>query len=75
MQRVLGSLEPIIDKKHDDLRAYPLGANSRIWTLGQQNLHEGNLLIDDVLEKMVVNPSFVSKPEQCSCLAACAGHI
>lgn len=66
LQRVLDTLETIIDKKRDDLRAYPLGANTRIWKLGQQHLPGDNLLIDDVLDKMVEASPIAPKAEQYS---------
>lgn len=57
LQRLLDTIEPLIDQHSDDIRAYPLGANTRIWTLGQQNLDSGNPLIDEVLDTMAADPA------------------
>ena len=51
---LLDELSALIDKRADDIRAYPLGENVRIWGLGKQFDEGGNTLIDDVLDRLRV---------------------
>ncbi len=51
---LLDELSALIDRRADDIRAYPLGENVRIWGLGKQFDEGGNTLSDDVLDRLRV---------------------
>jgi CRISPR-associated protein Cas2 len=57
IQGVLDHLEKIIDKNVDDVRVYALGENTKIWGLGLQYFDGGNMLCDEVIDKLKVNDS------------------
>ena len=49
---LLNELSALIDRRADDIRAYPLGENVRIWGLGKQFDEGDNTLSDDVLDRL-----------------------
>ncbi len=51
---LLEQLSALIDPRADDIRAYPLGENVRIWGLGTQFDEGGNTLSDDVVDRLRV---------------------
>ena len=52
VQRLLDQLTPMIDSKTDDLRVYPLGENTRLWGLGTQFNEGGNVLTDEIIDRL-----------------------
>ena len=54
IELLLDQLSALIDKRADDIRAYPLGENVRIWGLGKQFDEGGNTLSDSVLDRLRV---------------------
>ena len=57
MQEILDQLAEFIDEKADDIRVYPIGENTRIWGLGLQFSDGGNILCDEVIDKLRVHNS------------------
>jgi CRISPR-associated protein Cas2 len=51
---LMAEIRSIIDPSCDDVRAYPLGKNTRMWGLGTQFLDGGNPLVDEQLVKALV---------------------
>lgn len=54
IDKLLDQLSALIDVRADDVRAYPLGENVRIWGLGTQFDEGGNTLSDEVLDRLRV---------------------
>jgi len=51
---LLNELSALIDLRADDIRAYPLGENVRIWGMGKQFNEGDNTLSDEVLDRLRV---------------------
>lgn len=52
---LMGQLVSLIDVRADDIRAYPLGENVRIWGLGTQFEDAGCILSDEVMDRLRVH--------------------
>lgn len=52
MEKVLNRLRELINEKADDVRVYAITENTRIWGLGKQFNDGGNVLCDDLLDKI-----------------------
>lgn len=52
IERLLDQLSPIIDKRTDDVRIYPLGENTRLWGLGNQFSDGGNIMTDEIIDRL-----------------------
>lgn len=52
---LMDQLASLIDVRADDIRAYPLGENVRIWGLGTQFEDAGFILSDDVVDRLRVH--------------------
>lgn len=54
VEAIIERLREIIDERADDLRIYPMTANTRIWGLGTQFNDDGNTLCDAFIDKLSV---------------------
>ena len=55
IDQLMNQLAAMIDVRADDIRAYPLGENVRIWGLGTQFEDGGFTLSDDVMDRLRVS--------------------
>jgi CRISPR-associated protein Cas2 len=53
LETILEHLRTLIDETEDDVRVYPINANTRIWGLGQQFADDGNTLCDAIIDQLV----------------------
>ena len=54
VEAIIERLREIIDERADDVRIYPMTANTRIWGLGTQFNDDGNTLCDAFMDKLSV---------------------
>lgn len=57
LECVLDKIRAVIDETADDVRAYPLTENTKIWGLGRQLDDDGNTLSHAFLDRIVQHES------------------
>lgn len=53
IDKILAHLATLTNAKHDDVRAYPMGANTRLWGLGTQFSQDDTLFFHQSLEALI----------------------
>lgn len=54
IEKILAKLRTLVDEQSDDIRVYPLTANTRIWGLGTQFVEDDNTLSDRFMDTLIV---------------------